>query len=143
MKKITLFIIFLLIALISTLVYAEPSATLNLTSEKTTLQSGDEVKISLTAQLSDIDKISAYTALLEFDTNIFENATENTVTSNTNTVVFNPSNNKFSVSGSNVAETILLKVRENITVPTTTTVSIKNFVGMNMNMLENELETLG
>lgn len=133
MKKTLVLVMIILLVVMSACVYAAPAVTVNLTTTATKLTPGEEVEItfsvgSITGMEEGLETIQG---TLEYDTNIFETITENSVKNmNEWSISINPDTNIF--AGTNFKKatsggifTITLKVKEGVTAKSTT-VSIKD-----------------
>lgn len=103
MKSKVCFLIMVVLMVVSTCVYATPSASMGLTATSTSLKEGDEVTVTLKLNnVTDIEKgIFACQGTLDYDKNIFESVTSSSYKNGENwSGEFNPSNNQFATSGS-------------------------------------------
>ena len=136
MKKKICFVIMLMVVVISTYVYAAPSATMKLEADKTSLKEGDEVTVTL--QLNSVSEIEngifACEGVIDYDKNIFETATAASYKNGDNwSGEFNPNNNKFAATGSvsgtghktGAILSLKLKVKASV-ITNNTTITVKN-----------------
>lgn len=136
MKKKICFVIMLMVIIVSTCVYAAPSATMKLTTDDNSLNEGDEVTVTL--QLNSVSEIEngifACQGAIDYDKNIFETVTAGSFANATNWAgEFNPSNNQFAITGSvngtghksGAIFSLKLKVKSSV-VTQSTTVTVKN-----------------
>ena len=139
MKKKICLVMMLMIAMVTltvTSVFAEPSATMKLTADKTALKEGEEVTVTL--EIDSVNEIEnglvACEGNIEYDTNIFEPITSASFQNALNwSGDINPSNNKFATTGSSAGTglktgaifNLKLKVKSSIA-SKSTTISVKN-----------------
>lgn len=141
-KTLTLILIVGLILLgISTNVYAVDVATLKATPDKTTIKAGEELKVVLNLTNYNTEAISLITSVstkIDYDTNIFENITQNDISSDFLAVYNdNDDTHELTIASTNgISEnaelaTITLRAKSNLVSTSTTINFTENTVDTN------------